>query len=130
MSCRSQSNREIRATPHASPAYTELKIGCGFKADLHSVHHRLLVQRATYGKHGSECHILSLDIVLSGQFPHPELSSNRAKPSQEARQLGRRGLVQAQHVDWLSIVAGHEWILCGAKPECLFTKRCLPALNV
>src|SRR5437016_3494721 len=113
---------KVRAAPESSLANAKLKIRGGTKVDLLSVEHGLALQSPADGSGESRSRVLRGNKMMSGQLAHPEFNPIGSQPAKEARQLSGHGLVHAEHVYWLGIVAEQEWVPGRPKPQALLAK--------
>src|SRR5437763_9998637 len=113
---------KVRTAPESSLANAKFKIWRGAKIDLLSIKHGLALQSPADGSGESRSRVLRSNKMMSGQFAHPEFNPIWSQATKEARQLSGHGLVHAEHVHWLGIVAGQEWVPGRPKPQALLAK--------
>src|SRR5437763_5028628 len=113
---------KVRAAPESSLANAKLKIWSWPKVDLLSIKHGLALQSPADGSSKSRSRILRSNKMMSGQLAHPEFNPIGPQPAQEAGQLSGSSLVNAEHIHWLGIVAGPEWVFSRPKPQALLAK--------
>src|SRR5512146_1206411 len=96
---RSQSDREIRASPHPGAAHAELEIRRRLEVDLESVDHGLPRKRTAYRRNQAHIAVKGLHKVVSIQSAYPEFPSERPQILEQIRKLLWCALVNPKHVD-------------------------------
>src|SRR5438067_1431791 len=115
-------NGKVRAAPESSLANAELKIRGGTKVDLLSINHGLALQSPADGSGESRSRVLRSNKMMSGQFAYPEFNPIGPQSAKETGQFSGSSLVNAEHIHWLGIVAGQEWVFSRPKPQALLAK--------
>src|SRR5438552_150249 len=110
-------DRKIRAAPQPSFANAKFEIRGWAEVDFLPIQHGLTLQRPADGGRKSRSRVLRSNKMMSGQLAYPEFNPIRPQAAKETRQLSGHGLVHAQHVHWLGVVAQQKWIPGRPEPQ-------------
>src|SRR5450432_520497 len=119
---------KIRPTEQSGTTDAEFKVRRGLEIQLDAVDHRLLGQGPAEAN--GNVAILRIHKMLTRKFAYPVFRAQGAKILEDAGQHGRLGLINAEHIHGLSVVAPQERITRGGSPKGLLAERCLPAFDV
>jgi len=68
---------------------------------------------------------------MAGELAEEEFCPHRPKPVKKGGQFERHDSVNAEHLDWLRIVAvQHRAAIARPPPQTLLTERCLPIVEI
>src|SRR5713226_9405729 len=71
------------------------------------------------------------DKLMAVELPEKPLRPDRSQPAQYTGQFERRDTIDSEHVQWLDVVAEHQWPTLGrTPPQALLSERNLPILKV